>query len=88
LLQLNIKKTDLNSIVFIENGIPYKKSTAILTILKRIGGFWSKFYFLKMFPKGIRVYLYNLIANNRYQWLGKREVCDMHGTDTNENRSI
>ena len=51
LLQLNIKNTNLNSIVFIEDGIPYKKSTAILTILKRIGGFWGMFYFLKIIPK-------------------------------------
>ena len=32
LLQLNNKKTDLNSIVFIEDEIIYKKSSAVLTI--------------------------------------------------------
>ena len=88
LLQLNIKNTNLNSIVFIEDGIPYKKSTAILTILKRIGGFWGMFYFLKIIPKGIRDYMYNLIVNNRYKWFGKCEVCNIHDTDTIENRSI
>ena len=88
LLQLNSKKTELNSIVLIDDGITYKKSTAILIILKKIGGFWSLFYFFKIVPKRVRDYTYDLIANNRYKWFGKCEVCNIYDTTKNKNRPI
>jgi len=85
LLQLNSKKTELNSIVLIDDDITYIKSTAVLIIMKKIGGFWSLLYFFKMVPRGVRDYIYDLIANNRYKWFGK---CEVYNTTTNKNRSI
>ena len=85
LLQLNSKKTELNSIVLIDDDITYIKSTVVLIILKKIGGFWSLLYFFKMVPRGVRDYIYDLIANNRYKWFGK---CEVYNTTTNKNRSI
>ncbi len=87
LLQLNDKNTDLNSIVFIEDEIIYKKSTAVLIILKRIGGFWGLFYFLKIIPFQVRDYIYDLIANNRYKWFGKNKSCNLDSIQ-NKNRLI
>jgi len=87
LLQLNNKNSILNSIVYIEDEIMYKKSTAVLRILKRIGGVWSFFYIFKIIPKKGRDYLYDLIANNRYKWFGKSKYCNVEIVP-NKNRSI
>jgi len=77
LLQLNYKNNDLNSIVLINGDLIYKKSNAILMILKKMGGFWSLIYFLKIIPKKLRDYFYDQIANHRYKWFGTRETCSI-----------
>ena len=75
LLQFHLKKYDLNSIILIENGIVYQKSTAILKIVRCLPNLWKFIYGFIIIPPFLRDYLYTIIANNRYKWFGKREVC-------------
>jgi predicted DCC family thiol-disulfide oxidoreductase YuxK len=65
----------LNSIVYLENGRLYTKSTAVLRILKKLGGFYSLAYAFIVVPPFIRNFVYDSIARNRYKWFGKRENC-------------
>lgn len=88
LLQLCDKNTVLNSIVLIDDNLIYKKSTAVLFILKKIGGIWGLFYFLKIVPKIFRDFIYDIVAMLRYKWFGKCDICHMKDTYKNENRSI
>ena len=75
LLQYNIENFDLNSIILVENGIIYQKSTAILKIAKRLNGISKYAYVFIIIPKFIRDGIYSLIAKNRYKWFGKRDSC-------------
>jgi len=75
LLQFQLKKYDFNTLIFLENGVLYKKSTAVLKIVKRLPNLWKLIYGFIIIPPFIRDYLYSIIANNRYKWFGKREVC-------------
>ncbi len=75
LLQLQIKKFNLDSIILIENGILYQKSTAILKVCKHLNGGWRLCYGFIIIPKCIRDYSYSVIASNRYKWFGKSESC-------------
>ena len=75
LLQFHLKKYDLNTIILIENGIVYQKSTAILKIVRCLPNLWKFIYGFIIIPPFIRDYLYAIIANNRYKWFGKKEVC-------------
>lgn len=75
LLQFKSKKINLDSIVLIEQEIFYKKSIAVLRILKHLGGRYALFYCGVIIPKFIRDKLYDYIAKNRYKWYGKRESC-------------
>ncbi len=88
LLQLYDKNTVLNSIVLIDGNLIYKKSTAVLLILKKIGGIWGLFYFLKIIPKRFRDFIYDKIAMHRYKWFGKCDICHMEDTYKMKNRSI
>lgn len=74
LLNYNIK-SQLSSVVLIENDQAFKYSSAGLKILKKLTGFWSFFYVLIFFPKFLRDPFYHYIAKNRYKWFGKREQC-------------
>ncbi|MEJ7624158.1 MAG: thiol-disulfide oxidoreductase DCC family protein [Pyrinomonadaceae bacterium] len=68
---------DLNSVVLIQNEKVYLRSTAALRIAKTLGGFWQLVYALIILPAGLRDYLYELFADNRYRLFGKRDACMM-----------
>ncbi len=73
--QYKLTTTNLNSVVFIDNGRVYTQSSAALRICKHLDGGWKLFYGLIIIPKFIRDFLYNIIARNRYRWFGKKESC-------------
>jgi len=75
LLQFQLKNSELDSILLIENGQVYQKSDAILKIVKHLNGIWKMSYGFIIIPKFIRDYVYIIIAKNRYRWFGKKEVC-------------
>lgn len=68
---------ELNSMVFLKEGILYKNSSAILHLLKSIGGIWQVFYCFILLPEKCRDAVYKFIARNRYKWFGKYESCKM-----------
>jgi predicted DCC family thiol-disulfide oxidoreductase YuxK len=75
LLQYELKKYNLNTILLIENGIVYEKSTAVLKILKHLNNGIHLLYGFIIVPKMIRDWVYNVIAKNRYTWFGKKNSC-------------
>ena len=75
LLQYNLENFDLSSIILLENGIIYQKSTAILKIAKRLNGIYKYSYAFIIVPKFIRDGVYSFIARKRYKWFGKRDSC-------------
>ncbi len=67
--------TAFNSFILLENDKLYTRSTAVLRVVKMLGGGWKLLYGFIIIPKFIRDPLYNLIARNRYKWFGKKEEC-------------
>lgn len=68
---------DLNSIVLLQNGKLYYKSTAALRIAKKLNGLWPLLSICLVIPPFIRDAVYTFIANNRYKWFGKKDVCQI-----------
>jgi predicted DCC family thiol-disulfide oxidoreductase YuxK len=71
---------DLKSIAFVTNhGTAqeqlYFRSEAVLQILKQLGGFWSVVSWLRIIPRPLRDAIYNAVAQRRYRWFGKFDVC-------------
>ena len=77
LLQFHSEKTDLSSIILIENNISYDKSKAVLLIFKQLNGGYKLIYYLIIIPKFIRDFVYKFIANNRYKWFGRQKSCNI-----------
>jgi predicted DCC family thiol-disulfide oxidoreductase YuxK len=57
-----------------EEGL-HRRSTAMLRILKRLGGFVSLGYAAIVVPKVVRDGVYNWIAKRRYKIWGRSETC-------------
>lgn len=66
---------DMQTIIFIENGIAYTKSTAALRVCRHLRGLWPFCYGFIIVPGFIRDGIYNWIAKNRYKWFGVRQEC-------------
>jgi len=66
---------DLSTIVLIEGGRTYLRSTAALRILRHLSGPQSLISWLIVLPPPLRDGVYDWIARNRYGWFGKLESC-------------
>ena len=69
------------SVILLEDGKIYEKSTAALRIAKKLDGLWPLVYILHIIPKFVRDPIYDLIARNRYKWFGKKETCMIPSPD-------
>lgn len=71
-----VDQNKLESIVLLKNDEVFTKSSAVLEITKDLPGPWKLLYYMgKIFPKGIRDWMYNGVARKRYSWFGKRDEC-------------
>lgn len=70
-----LPRSDFDSIVLIEGGRIYVKSTAALRIARRLKFPLSLGGLLLLVPRLIRDIGYTIIAKNRYQWFGKQDQC-------------
>ena len=66
-----------HSIVLIEHGNVYRKSTAALRIARQLGKGWCLFYVCMIIPRRFRDFIYDLIARSRYRLFGMRDTCFM-----------
>lgn len=67
--------TNIDSIIFYEDGVLYYKSTAILQILKSLGGIWVFSNIFYIIPRVVRDFIYDIVAKYRYKLFGKMESC-------------
>ena len=65
----------LDSIVLIEGGAAYFKSTAVLRASRHLRFPWRVLKVFLIVPRPLRDLVYRGIAKRRYRWFGKREAC-------------
>jgi predicted DCC family thiol-disulfide oxidoreductase YuxK len=65
----------LDSLVVIERGRAYVKSSAALRVFRRLGGMWPLLYAAIVLPAPIRDYGYTWIARSRYRMFGHADIC-------------
>jgi predicted DCC family thiol-disulfide oxidoreductase YuxK len=65
----------LESVVLVEGGKTYRKSTAALRIARRLDGFWPLLSVFLVIPRFLRDAAYDWIGKRRYRMFGKRAVC-------------
>lgn len=70
-----VKEDYLDSLVLLENGEIFYKSTAALKIARKLSGLWPVFYPLIILPTRLRDPVYDFIGKNRYRWFGKKNTC-------------
>lgn len=84
--QALLKKTGLQtdnftSFVLITGNHYSLRSSAGLSVLKKLGGLWKLFYFFIFIPRPLRDFIYNIIAKTRYKIFGRRDTCMIPTSD-------
>jgi predicted DCC family thiol-disulfide oxidoreductase YuxK len=64
-----------DTMLLLEDGRLFDRSTAALRIARRLRFPWRLAYGLIILPRPLRDWLYRIIARHRYRWFGKRDVC-------------
>lgn len=67
----------IESIILYQDGKLYYKSTAILKIVRSLGGLWVFSIIFYLIPRSIRDFIYDVIAKYRYHIFGKMDSCRM-----------
>ena len=83
LKKCNIPVDDYRSMVYIKEGKCYFiRSTAVLHILRDLGGLWQLGYYFIFLPVSWRDAVYNFVARTRYLIFGKSIKCMVNHADT------
>ena len=64
-----------DSIILVAGDEVLQKSDAALYIANRLDSAWRHATVLRFVPRFVRDMVYDFVANNRYDWFGKRETC-------------
>lgn len=81
--KFGLSTEDFDSFVLIERDKHFLRSTAVLRLCKRLKGLWPLLYLLIIIPRPLRDFVYNIVAENRYKWFGKKEECFVPSPDIN-----
>ena len=72
----------LKTVVLVDETGTYRRSTAVLRVLRRLGGVWPAIAaLLYVIPSPLRDIGYRLVAQNRYRIFGKKDACRMPTPD-------
>jgi predicted DCC family thiol-disulfide oxidoreductase YuxK len=76
-----LSASDLSTVLFVQDGKGFVKSTAGLRILMTLGGVWRVAGALLIVPRFIRDGVYMFIARNRFRIAGRHETCPLPPPD-------
>ncbi len=75
LTKFGLSPDEIDSVVYIYGGQVFLRSSAVLRLLKDLGGGWKLFYVFIIIPPIVRDLFYNIIASTRYRIFGRSESC-------------
>jgi len=83
----NMPTDHFDTMLLVEGNQYFDKSDAFLNVVNKLELPWRLLYVFKVIPKGIRNWLYDRIALNRYSLFGKYGTCLLPSKE-NENRFL
>ena len=78
---LGAEPAKLNSVVFVEDGVAYERSSAALRVAKHLKAPYRFMAVFLIVPSFLRDLIYEVIAKNRYRMFGKKEACWLPSPD-------
>jgi predicted DCC family thiol-disulfide oxidoreductase YuxK len=73
--ELGFDPDDAKTFVLIADGKVYARSDAAIRIARYFGGAWKLLGAIRIIPRPIRDWAYDIVARNRYRWFGRFDTC-------------
>ena len=61
--------------MLVADGKAYVKSDAAIRVASYLRGVWRLVGAIRIIPRPIRDWMYDVVARNRYRWFGRVEAC-------------
>jgi predicted DCC family thiol-disulfide oxidoreductase YuxK len=71
----------LDSIVLVDQGEYHAKSSAVIRAGAHLGGIYRLLGPFRFVPRIVRDFVYDFVADRRYNWFGKRDQCMVPSPD-------
>jgi len=84
LLSVGLDNNTLKTIVYIKPNEFFIESSAVLEILRELGGVWILSGIFRLIPASIRDRFYRFISKKRYKIFGKRSSCFIPSPENNK----
>lgn len=72
---LGLDPDDAETFVLIADGRAYLRSDAAIRIARDLRGAWRWLGAIKIVPRPLRDWVYDLVARKRYRWFGRTDEC-------------
>jgi len=67
---------DLDTVVFVDDGVLVRRSSAVVGLLRQLGGPWRFVAtLLWLVPRPLRDVGYRIVAHSRYRIFGRKDTC-------------
>ena len=76
--------TDLDSVLLVEGPKLYTKSTAAIRVAEILGWPYLLLRAGRPLPRTLRDRIYDFVADNRYDWFGKKDQCMVPDEDVSD----
>jgi len=73
-----------DSFVLVERGQLYTKSDAAIRVAELLGWPYRAARIGRVLPRGLRDFLYDIVATNRYEWFGRKDQCMVPDEDVSD----
>lgn len=73
-----------DSVVLVEEGQLYTKSDAAIRVAELLGWPYRAARVGRCLPRSLRNSLYDVVANNRYEWFGRKDQCMVPDEDVSD----
>ncbi|WP_321168764.1 thiol-disulfide oxidoreductase DCC family protein [Salinigranum salinum] len=73
--RLDLPRDDLETVVLVEGTRAYTRSAASIRVCELLGGVYRLASVGWVVPRGVRDRLYDVVAEHRYQWFGRKDQC-------------
>ena len=75
LQKIGLSHIPKDTVILVEQGHFYIKSSAVLRIAQHISGMWSLLFLFRIVPTVFLDFVYDLFATHRYSWFGQCDSC-------------
>ncbi len=75
---------DLDTVILIEGNGLYTKSTAAIRVAEILGWPYKFARIGRLLPRTVRDRLYDIVAENRYDWFGRKDQCMIPDEDVSD----